>query len=107
MTRGQKTNSPVINTPVNHERNRIIPYSPRNKRVKDLLLYSKLKPEINSLSPSLKSKGARLHSAIKESNQIAPRGIRKTPPPTNQFLLTEKPPKVKTKQTKITLKETS
>jgi len=42
----------------------IFPYSPRNKKVNSSLPYSVLKPETNSLSPSEKSKGARLVSAI-------------------------------------------
>lgn len=49
---------------VNIEKKIIIPYSDRNSNTNPLLEYSILNPEISSLSPSLKSKGARLHSAI-------------------------------------------
>lgn len=41
---------------------RIIPYSLKKIWVKGELKNSTLKPETSSLSPSLKSKGARLHS---------------------------------------------
>lgn len=40
----------------------IFPYSPKNKKVNSSPLYSVLNPETNSLSPSEKSKGARLVS---------------------------------------------
>ena len=40
----------------------IIPYSAKNKRMKPLEPNSILNPEINSLSPSLKSNGARFVS---------------------------------------------
>ena len=46
----------------------IIPYSPRNIKTKTTLESSILKPEINSLSPSTKSKGARLHSINNKKN---------------------------------------
>jgi hypothetical protein len=43
---------------------RIIPYSPKNRNTKDKLLISVLNPLISSLSPSIKSNGARLQSII-------------------------------------------
>jgi len=42
----------------------IFPYSPKKRRAKPILLYSVLKPETSSLSPSAKSKGDRFVSAI-------------------------------------------
>lgn len=41
---------------------------------KPLLIYSTLKPETNSDSPSVKSKGVRLVSAKQEENQIRNKG---------------------------------
>lgn len=49
---------------------RTIPYSPTKMRANSPLEYSVLKPETNSDSPSEKSNGARLHSAIHDKNQI-------------------------------------
>lgn len=43
--------------------NIIFPYSPKNNKAKIKPLYSVLKPETSSLSPSAKSKGERLVSA--------------------------------------------
>jgi hypothetical protein len=54
-------------------KNRIEPYSLKNKKTKPKLLYSVLKPEISSDSASLKSKGVRFVSAKTPINQ----GIRK------------------------------
>jgi len=51
---------------VNKENPNIIPYSPKKIKMKFRLEYSTLKPLISSLSPSAKSKGARLHSVIQE-----------------------------------------
>ena len=51
------------------DKNKIIPYSPRNKKTKPELPNSILKPLISSLSPSAKSKGARLVSEIIRINQ--------------------------------------
>jgi len=47
----------------------IFPYSPKNNNAKPILLYSVLKPDTNSLSPSAKSKGWRLVSATIVINQ--------------------------------------
>lgn len=47
----------------------IFPYSAKNKNVKFNPLYSVLKPETSSLSPSAKSKGARFVSATIQYNQ--------------------------------------
>jgi len=41
----------------------MFPYSPKNNNANPILLYSVLKPETNSLSPSAKSKGDRFVSA--------------------------------------------
>jgi len=46
------------------------PYSNKNKRVKPPPPYSILNPEISSLSPSLKSNGARFLSATITRNHI-------------------------------------
>ncbi len=56
----------VIINANNIEKPMIIPYSPRNRRVNPRDPYSRLKPLINSLSPSAKSKGARLSSATRQ-----------------------------------------
>lgn len=45
------------------EKYRTMPYSAKNNKTNPLAPYSTLKPEISSLSPSLKSKGARFVSA--------------------------------------------
>lgn len=50
-------------------KNRMEPYSLRNKKTNPKLLYSVLNPEINSDSASLKSKGVRLVSAKTPINQ--------------------------------------
>jgi len=55
---------------VSNLKNRTIPYSPTKIKANSPLEYSVLKPETNSDSPSEKSKGARLHSAIHDRNQI-------------------------------------
>lgn len=46
--------------------NNILPYSDKNRKVNSKAENSMLKPETNSLSPSAKSKGARLVSARHE-----------------------------------------
>jgi hypothetical protein len=51
------------------ERNIIFPYSDKKIIAKPPLLYSVLKPETSSDSPSAKSKGARLVSATNKHNQ--------------------------------------
>lgn len=51
-------------------KNKTIPYSPTKINANSPLEYSVLNPETSSDSPSEKSKGARLHSAIHERNQI-------------------------------------
>ena len=66
---------PKNNTEVKKEKLRTIPYSLRKIRINSLLPNSTLKPEMSSLSPSLKSNGARLTSATIEINQ---RGNRNT-----------------------------
>jgi len=53
-------------------------YSARNSRVNPALENSKLYPEINSLSPSLKSNGARFVSAKRVNNQIDKKGSKNT-----------------------------
>jgi len=53
-------------------------YSAKNNKVNPALENSKLYPEINSLSPSLKSNGARFVSARRVNNQINRNGVRKT-----------------------------
>jgi hypothetical protein len=58
----------------NKEKKIIIEYSARKNKVKPLAPYSILKPEINSLSPSLKSKGARLVSLTNVITQIIIKG---------------------------------
>lgn len=52
----------------------ILAYSARKKRAKGPPAYSTLKPDTNSDSPSVKSKGARLVSAKVEINHIIARG---------------------------------
>lgn len=52
------------------ENTKIIPYSPRNNKTNPTLPISMLNPLINSLSPSAKSKGARLVSDKINKNQI-------------------------------------
>lgn len=49
-------------------------YSARKKRAKGPPAYSTLKPDTNSDSPSVRSKGARLVSANVEINHIIARG---------------------------------
>jgi len=70
-----KTLPPKNNTEVRKEKLRTIPYSLRKIRINRLLPNSTLKPEISSLSPSLKSKGARLTSATIEINQSGNRNM--------------------------------
>lgn len=53
---------------------RILAYSAKKKRAKGPAAYSTLKPETNSDSPSVRSKGARLVSARVEIYHIAARG---------------------------------
>lgn len=60
--------NPTIKKP-KKDKKRIIPYSPKNKKTKPDLPNSILNPLINSLSPSAKSKGARLVSEITIINQ--------------------------------------
>jgi hypothetical protein len=55
---------------VSRLKNKTIPYSPTKIRANSPLEYSVLKPETSSDSPSEKSKGARLHSAMQDKNQI-------------------------------------
>lgn len=64
----KRLGNPKINRP-KKERNKIIPYSPRNKKTNPELPNSMLNPLINSLSPSAKSKGARFVSEIIRINQ--------------------------------------
>src|ERR687893_1604718 len=54
-------------------------YSPRKNRAKDMLLYSTKKPATSSLSPSGRSKGARLVSAsvlMKKMTNIGKSGMK-------------------------------
>lgn len=51
-------------------KNKTMPYSPTKMRANCPLEYSVLNPETSSDSPSEKSKGARLHSAMHEKYQI-------------------------------------
>lgn len=60
----------VNNMEVQILKNKIIPYSPTKIKAKGPLEYSVLNPDTSSDSPSEKSKGARLHSAIQDKNQI-------------------------------------
>lgn len=53
---------------------RILAYSARKNRANGPPAYSTLKPETNSDSPSVKSKGARFVSASVEIYHIAARG---------------------------------
>lgn len=53
---------------------RMLAYSAKKNRAKGPPAYSTLKPETNSDSPSVKSKGARLVSARVEMYHIAARG---------------------------------
>lgn len=57
------------NNLLNIERNMMFPYSDKKIIAKPPLLYSVLKPDTNSDSPSAKSNGARLVSAINKQNQ--------------------------------------
>jgi len=59
---------------VKYENKIILVYSARNSKVNPALENSKLYPEINSLSPSLKSNGARFVSARRVNNQINRKG---------------------------------
>lgn len=47
----------------------IMEYSPKNNKANPPALYSTLKPETNSDSPSAKSKGVRFISAIQDTTQ--------------------------------------
>jgi hypothetical protein len=60
---------------VRKEKLRTIPYSLRKIKINNLLPNSTLNPEMSSLSPSLKSNGARLTSATTEINQSGNRNI--------------------------------
>lgn len=60
---------------VNKEKKIIIEYSLKKNNTNPALPYSILNPEINSLSPSEKSNGARLVSEIKLINQQKKIGI--------------------------------
>jgi hypothetical protein len=51
-------------------KNKTIPYSPTKISANSPLEYSVLNPDTSSDSPSEKSKGARLHSAMHEKYQI-------------------------------------
>lgn len=53
----------------------MLAYSAKKISANPPLLYSVLKPETNSDSPSAKSKGVRLVSAKQEANQIKDKGI--------------------------------
>jgi hypothetical protein len=64
-----KTLPPKKIMEVRKEKLSTIPYSLRKIRINKLLPNSTLNPEISSLSPSLKSNGARLTSATTEMNQ--------------------------------------
>lgn len=54
----------------------MLPYSDMNRMANILLLYSVLNPETSSDSPSEKSKGVRLVSAIQEMSHRARTGPR-------------------------------
>lgn len=54
----------------------MLAYSAIKISAKDPLLYSILKPETSSDSPSAKSKGVRLVSASVVTNQIKARGVK-------------------------------
>jgi len=54
--------------------NKILAYSARKISANPPLLYSVLKPDTNSDSPSAKSKGVRLVSAKQEANQTKDNG---------------------------------
>lgn len=54
--------------------NKILAYSAKKIKAKPPLLYSTLKPDTNSDSPSAKSKGVRLVSAKQDANQLKARG---------------------------------
>lgn len=55
-------------------KNNTIPYSPTKISANSPLEYSVLNPDTNSDSPSEKSNGARLHSAMHEKYQIIKTG---------------------------------
>lgn len=55
---------PKKSSPVNQAKQTTIPYSPTKTKAKSTLPSSRLNPLISSLSPSAKSKGARLVSAM-------------------------------------------
>ena len=55
--------------------NKILAYSAKKINANPPLLYSVLKPDTNSDSPSAKSKGVRFVSAKQEANQIRDKGI--------------------------------
>lgn len=55
--------------------NKILPYSDKNKHANSNAEYSILNPETNSLSPSAKSKGARLVSASLDITHITSTGV--------------------------------
>jgi hypothetical protein len=62
---------------VNKEKKIIIEYSLKKYKTNPDLPYSILNPEINSLSPSEKSKGARFVSEINLINQHNIKGVNK------------------------------
>ena len=64
-----KNNNAFIN-----DINIICPYSPKKNNANVIALYSTLYPDTNSLSPSVKSKGARLVSANEETKNIIKAG---------------------------------
>lgn len=88
----KRLENPRIKNP-KKDKKRIIPYSPKNKKTKPELPNSILKPLISSLSPSAKSKGARLVSETIKINQ----NIKKIQNPN--------PEKDKEKELQITRKE--
>lgn len=61
---------------------KMAPYSPKKRRVNPPAPYSILKPLISSLSPSAKSKGARLDSATIQTKAI---GMKKAQGPQEKF----------------------
>ena len=73
-------NHPEAKNPavVKEERNKILEYSNKKRMQKRPPPYSTLYPETSSDSPSTKSKGARLHSAIVEINHIKKTGNKMT-----------------------------
>lgn len=54
----------------------MLAYSARKSRAKDMEEYSTLYPDTSSDSPSVRSKGALLVSAINDTKNITPAGIK-------------------------------